>query len=155
MTIQIYGILAVFVLILPSLVSARGASRGSYPYPKTYLTVFTRIGSFGSIFFMIFGIVGTYLGPWFRFAAELYLILSACLLLAYIVAWLLTAERDTLGRAIALSVIPSAVYLSSGVLLLSLPLIVSSIVYAAGYIPLCIRNYHFRRRYNASKGDRR
>ena len=151
MTISIYGIIAVFVLLLPGIVSARGGSRGSYPYPKTHLAVFSRIGSFGSIFFMIFGIPGTYLGPWFPFAAELYLILSALLLLAYIAAWLLTAERDTLGRAIALSVLPSAVYLSSGILLLSLPLIVSATLYAAGYIPLCIRNYYFRMQHRASK----
>ena len=65
-------------------------------------------------------------------------------MLAYIIAWFVTVDRDTLGRAVALSVLPSLVYLSSGILLLSLPLIATAIVYAAGYIPLCIRNYRFR-----------
>lgn len=150
MVIQIYGVIAVVVLLLPNLLSQKG-SRGGYVYPKTHLSVFARIGTLGSNFFMIFGIVGTYLGPWFPFAAELYLLQSALLLLAYIAASLLTAERDTLCRSILLSVLPSALYLSSGILLLSIPLIVTSIVYAAGYIPLCIRNYYFRASQNAQR----
>jgi hypothetical protein len=151
MVIQLYGLIAVIVLLTPSFASLRGGQRGGYAYPKTHLSVFSRVGSFGSIFFMIFGINGTYLGPWFPFAAELYLLLSALLLLSYVITWFVTAERDTLCRAVLLSALPSLLYLSSGILLLSLPLIVTSIVYAAGYIPLCIRNYYFRASQNAQR----
>ena len=151
MFVQIYGLIAVIVLLVPSFASLSGGKKGSYQYPKTHLALFTRIGSFCSIFFMIFGINGTFLGPWFPFAAELYLILNAILLFAYIVSWFVTAEQDTLFRAVALSLIPSLLYFVSGLLVLSLPLLVSSILYAAGYIPLCIRNYRIRLRQRALK----
>ena len=153
MTIILYGLISVLVLLVPSIAGRRRGKRGSYQYAQSHLDTLAKIGSLGSIFFMIFAIDYTYLGPWFPFASELYLILNATLLFAYLVAWFVTAERDTLGRAVALSVIPASLYFVSGFLLFSIPLLVSSLLYAAGYIPLCIRNYRFRMRQNAAKGN--
>lgn len=99
-----------------------------------------QIGRFGCFGFMIVNIPGTCFGWWSDEAFALYLIADTLLVLLYCLIWILCFKKNSLFRALALSIIPSILFLFSGIMSRSVLLILSAALFAPSHIAISYKN---------------
>ena len=107
---------------------------------NTAIEILEQIGRFGCIAFMVINIPFTWLGFWFDGAVSVYLAVNSCLTAAYCTIWFVCFHKNSVFRALMLSILPSIIFLFSGVLLLSFPLIIASIIFTPCHILLSYKN---------------
>ena len=73
-------------------------------------------------------------------AFALYLIVDCALTLLYCAVWAICFKKDSMFKAVVLSVLPSAMFLFSGIMLRSVPLIVSALIFAPCHILISCKN---------------
>ena len=95
------------------------------------------MGCFG---FMIINIPGTWFGWWSDEAFALYLIVDAIFAMFYCGIWIMCFKKNSVFRALALSVIPSILFLFSGIMSRSVLLIIASILFTPSHIVISYRN---------------
>ena len=79
-------------------------------------------------------------GFWFPGAQEVYFAYGMVITALYCLIWALCFHRPLLFRALALSILPSLLFLGSGFLLCSLPLILSALLFAPCHIFISVRS---------------
>ena len=89
---------------------------------------------------MIFNIPYTYFNFWFDNALVVYLSVNGVLCLAYLVFWVICWKRNDKLKALSLSIIPSSIFLFSGVVLANIPLIAFAIIFAVNHILISYKN---------------
>ncbi|MGN1235004.1 MAG: hypothetical protein ACI4U2_03380 [Christensenellaceae bacterium] len=89
---------------------------------------------------MVFNIPHTYLGFYFPFGKIVYIVVNAVLVLAYCSIWLIFWKKNGLTKALLLSVIPSVMFLFSGVMIASIPLSVFAVMFAISHILISVKN---------------
>ena len=83
---------------------------------------------------MIFNIPYTYFNFWFNHAFIVYLSVNGCLCFLYLLFWILLWNKKGKLKALSLSIIPSSIFIFSGITLASIPLIVFAIIFSANHI---------------------
>ena len=99
-----------------------------------------QIGRYGCFALMIFNIPYTYFNFWFDHALIVYLSVNGAFLLAYTVFWIVFWNADGLARALTLSILPSCVFLFSGIVLANIPLIAFAVLFAVFHIYISCKN---------------
>ena len=89
---------------------------------------------------MIINIPGTWFGWWSDEAFSVYLIVDTILVLLYCTIWIICFKSNSIFRSLALSVIPSVLFLFSGIMSRSILLIIASILFAPSHILLSYKN---------------
>ncbi len=89
---------------------------------------------------MIFNIPYTYFNFWFDYALIVYLSVNSGLCLSYFIFWVICWNRNDKLKALTLSVIPSCVFLFSGIVLAYIPLIAFSVIFAICHIFISCKN---------------
>ena len=89
---------------------------------------------------MIVNIPGTCFGWWSDEAFALYLIADTLLVLLYCLIWIVCFQKKSLFRALALSIIPSILFLFSGIMSRSVLLILSAALFAPSHIVISYKN---------------
>ena len=136
-----YGLVFMAVILIPNIVFAVSCKDGfDNAWKNKCVEVLEQIGRFGCFIFMVFNIPGTWFGFWFRGALVTYVVVDAVLLAAYCLIWIVCFRRSSVFRALALSVIPSALFLFSGVMLRSVLLLVAAVLFAPCHILLSYKN---------------
>ncbi len=139
--LNVYGLIFIGVILIPNIVFAVRCKDGfANPWHNKFVEGIEQTGRFGCIGFMIFNIPGTWFGWWSDEAFALYLIADAILVTLYCVIWLICFRKNSVFRALALSVIPSILFLFSGIMSRSLPLILASLLFAPSHILISYRN---------------
>lgn len=139
--LNIFGLVFMALIMIPNILFAvkhRDAMDDKY-HSKPIACV-EQIGRFGCFGFMIFNIPGTCFGWWSEEAFAIYLIVDTLLIAVYCVIWAACWKKNSVFRALALSVIPSAVFLFSGIMCRSILLILSSLLFAPAHIFLSYKN---------------
>ena len=139
-----FGLFFIILIMIPNIVFAIKCKEGfENPWKSKIakiLEIFEQIGRYGCFIFMIFNIPGTYFGFCSDSAFAFYLIVNFILIFAYCLIWIIYFRKSTLFKAIALSVIPSVIFLFSGFLSRNLLLIVSALIFAPSHIGLSVGN---------------
>ncbi len=150
--INSFGIAFVLAILIPNIVVVQ-LSKGKMQFEWKQFAVYAveGIGRCGCVAFMMINVPGTWSGFWFPEAFPLYVLINTVLVIAYIVLWLLLWDKDTVFKALSLSIIPSAIFLFSGVALLSVPLIVSAVMFACAHILISYKSVMIRKRINETK----
>ncbi len=104
------------------------------------LEIAEQVGRYACFVLMIFNIPYTYYGFWFNYAFTVYLAVDGAICLIYLIFWAVFRNGKSIVRALALSVTPSAIFLFSGVMILSIPLIAFAVLFAICHIRLSIKN---------------
>lgn len=104
------------------------------------LEIFEQIGRYGCFACMIFNIPGTYFGFKSDLSFVIYLIVNFVFISAYCIIWIFCFNKNNLFKAISLSVIPSIIFLFSGVISKSILLIIFAIIFAPCHIAISILN---------------
>ena len=109
-------------------------------YKNKTVELVEQIGRFGCFGFMLFNIPGTWFGWASNESFALYLILDALLVTVYCILWIVCWKKTSIFKALALSIIPSAIFLISGVMSRSILLIVAALLFAPAHIFISYQN---------------
>lgn len=136
-----YGLIIMILIMIPNIVYAvKHKNDGGEAYQNKAAIAAEQIGRYGCFVFMIFNLPYTYFNFWFEHALPVYLIVNGALCLAYFVFWIVLRNANNTLKAISLSVIPSCIFLFSGVVLANLPLIAFAVVFAVNHILISVKN---------------
>lgn len=135
------GLLLMAVILIPNILFARLHPEGfANQYHNRALEILEQLGRFGCFGCMIVSIPRLCLGFWFPHALLIYRIVNGALVLAYCLIWYLCWNQNSVFKSLALSILPSAVFLFSGILQWNLPLILFSILFAPCHIAISCQN---------------
>ena len=138
---NIYGLIIIAVIMIPNIVFAIKIQNGfENLWHNKIVETLEQIGRFGCFGLMIFNIPYTYIGFWFDNALAVYIIVCTVLVTAYCLVWVIFFRKNCLFRAVALSVIPSVLFLFCAVMLLNVPLIIMSLIFAPCHILISVKN---------------
>lgn len=121
--LNIYGLLILVVIMIPNIIYAIKCKDGfQNKFENKTLELFEQISRFGSFGFMAINVL--YFGFWFDNALSVYLTVNSFLVSLYCIIWFACGKSESLFKALALSIIPSAIFIFSGIMLLHIPLII-------------------------------
>ena len=136
-----YGLIFMSLVMIPNIIFAiKNKNNIQNQYQNKLVEVIEQIGRYGCVVFMIFNIPFTYFNFWFDFALIVYLSVNGTLCFVYIVFWMICWNKNKLFKALSLSIVPSVIFLFSGILLASIPLIVFSVLFAISHILISYKN---------------
>ena len=138
---NIFGLAFITAIMIPNVIFAikyKGAFQNKYN--NKAIECMEQIGRFGCFGFMIFNIPTTWFGWWSDEAFALYLIIDALLIALYCAIWIICWKKNSVFRALTLSIIPSVIFLFSGFLSRSILLIITSILFAPSHILISYKN---------------
>ena len=138
---NVFGLVFIVVIMIPNIVFAVRCKDGfENRWNNTVIEIIEQIGRFDCFGFMIFNIPGTWFGWWSNEAFAIYLIIDSLLIVLYCAIWFVFWEKNNVFRALALSIIPSVIFLFSGVMSRSILLIIATILFAPTHILISYKN---------------
>ena len=136
-----YGLIFIAVIMIPNIIFAIKCKDGfENKFNNKIAQLIEQIGRFGCFGFMIINIPGTSFGWWSDAAFTLYIIVDIALVLLYCTIWIICFKKNSMFRALALSVIPSVLFLFSGIMSRSVLLIIASVLFAPAHITISYKN---------------
>lgn len=138
---NLFGLLLMAAIMVPNILFARRYPEAFTAPPRNKaLEALEQIGRFGCFGFMIFNLPFAVRGFWFSGAREVYFVYGIALTALYCLIWAVCFHRPSLFRALALSILPSLLFLGCGVLLCSVPLLLSALLFAPCHILISVRS---------------
>lgn len=138
---NIYGFIFICIIMIPNIILAIKNKDGfNNTWQNKLVETIEQIGRFGCFTFMIINIPKTYLGWSSNKMFIIYLIVNITLILLYCLIWTICFRKNNMFRALALSIIPSLIFIFSGILERSILLIVFSFIFAPSHIILSYNN---------------
>ena len=139
--LNVFGLIMIAVIMIPNIIFAIRYREGfENKWNNKIVAVAEQIGRFGCFAFMIVNIPGTWFGWWSDETFAIYLIVDTILVILYCTIWIICFKNNSIFRALALSIIPSVLFLFSGIMSRSILLIVASILFAPSHILLSYKN---------------
>lgn len=136
-----YGLAFMAIIMVPNIVYAvKHKDDGLKPHFSKALIAAEQVGRYGCFALMIFNIPYTYFNFWFDHALIAYLSVNFALLLAYLIFWAVFWNRNGKLKAFLLSVIPSLVFMFSGIVWANIPLIVFAAVFGFSHIRISYKS---------------
>ena len=136
-----YGLIIMAVIMIPNIIYAvKHKDVGTDTEINKTVIIAEQIGRYGCFVLMIFNIPYTYFNFWFSHALIVYLSVNGGLCLAYLIFWAICWNQSGKLRALSLSIIPSVIFLFSGIVLLNIPLIVFAVLFAVNHIFISFKN---------------
>ena len=136
-----YGLIAVAIILIPNIIGAIiDKSLFENRYNNKIMLILEQIGRYGCIVFMVFNIPYTYFNFWFDSALIAYLIVNGTLLILYILGWIIFRKGQGTIKMLWLSIVPTLLFMFSGIMLLSIPLIIFAVVFGIGHITISYKN---------------
>ena len=128
--LNVFGLIMIAVIMIPNIIFA-------IRYKEGFVE---QMGRFGCFVFMIVNIPGTWFGWLSDKAFTIYLIVDIILVILYCSIWIICFKNNSIFRALALSIIPSVLFLFSGIMSRSILLIIASTLFAPSHILLSYKN---------------
>ncbi|MCM1305793.1 MAG: hypothetical protein NC037_02440 [Bacteroides sp.] len=136
-----YGLAIMAIIMIPNIVYAiKHKDDETEAFGNRAVVIMEQIGRYGCFVFMIFNIPYTFFDFWFDHALIAYLSVNGGLCLAYIIIWIVCWNKNGKFKALSLSILPSCVFLFSGIALANIPLIVFSVLFAVNHILISYKN---------------
>lgn len=139
--INLYGLFFMIVIMIPNIVFAVRCKEGvENLWENQTVEVLEQIGRFGCFALMIFIIPGIPFGFSSDEAFAVYLIADSILVLIYCLIWIVCFRKNSVFRALSLSILPSVLFLFSGIMSSYVPLIVAALIFAPSHIMISYKN---------------
>ena len=139
--LNVFGLVMVAVIMIPNILFAMKCKDGFVnKWNNKSVETVEQIGRFGCFGFMIINIPGTWFGWWSDEAFAVYLVVDAVLVTLYWVIWAVWFRKSSVFRALALSIIPSVLFLFSGIMSRSILLTIAALLFAPSHIMLSYQN---------------
>ena len=134
-----FGLVIMAFIMIPNTIYAVKHPDGFTTNCSKAVETVERIGRYGCFATMIFNIPGTWFGWWSDDAFAVYMIVNALLVGLYCGIWIICWNKNSLFRALALSILPAIVFLFSGIMARSVLLILSALLFAPAHIFISCR----------------
>lgn len=135
------GLIFVAVILIPNIIFAAKNKDGFQNfYHNKFVEIFEQIGRFGCFITMFFTPPFLNLGFKINGAKTAYIITGAVLVALYCLGWIVFGKENSVRKSLALSIIPSVLFLESGLLSLNFPLIILSLIFAPCHIIISYKN---------------
>ena len=139
--LNVFGLVMVAVIMIPNILFAMKCKDGFVnKWNNKFVETVEQIGRFGCFGFMIINIPGTWFGWWSDEAFAVYLVVDAVLVTLYCVIWAVCFRKCSVFRALALSIIPSVLFLFSGIMSRSILLTIAAVLFAPSHILISYQN---------------
>ncbi len=139
--LNVFGLVMVAVIMIPNILFAMKCKDGFVnKWNNKSVETVEQIGRFGCFGFMIINIPGTWFGWWSDEAFAVYLVVDAVLVTLYCVIWAVCFRKSSVFRASALSIIPSVLFLFSGIMSRSILLTIAAVLFAPSHILISYQN---------------
>ncbi len=139
--INIYGLIIMAVIMIPNIIFGfRHKEVFENKYHYKIAEPLEQVGRFGAFGFMIVNIPYLCRGFWFENALFVYIAVNSALCILYCLVWIICGNQSGLYRAAALSVLPSVIFIFSGIMLLNIPLIIFSVLFSFCHIYISLKN---------------
>ena len=139
--LNVFGLVMVAVIMIPNILFAMKCKDGFVnKWNNKFVETVEQIGRFGCFGFMIINIPGTWFGWWSDEAFAVYLVVDAVLVTLYCVIWAVWFRKSSVFRALALSIIPSVLFLFSGIMSRSILLTIAAVLFAPSHILISYQN---------------
>lgn len=138
---NIFGLIFLSVIMIPNIIFAIKCKDGfDNKWNNKYVACIEQIGRFGCFGFMIINIPGTWFGWRSDEAFAIYLIADTVFVVLYCLIWIVCFNKNSVFRALSLSIIPSLLFLFSGIMSRSVPLCISAVLFAPSHIVISYKN---------------
>ena len=138
---NVFGLIFIAIIMIPNIIYAIKCKDGfDNKWSNKTVELLEQIGRFGCFGFMIINIPGTCFGWWSDEAFAVYLVANTIMVLAYCIIWIICFKKNTVFRALALSVLPSLIFLLSGIMSRSVLLIIAAVIFAPCHILISYKN---------------
>lgn len=139
--INVYGLVMIAVIMIPNIAFAVRCRDGfENLWQNRFVEIAEQAGRFSCFALMIFNIPGVYMGFETDSALHIYLVADGLMIAAYCLIWVICFRKPGMFRAIALSVLPAAVFLASGIMSRYILLVIAAAVFAPAHILLSCKN---------------
>lgn len=139
--INSFGLIFMIFIMIPNIFFAVKVKDGfGNLYQNRLVEIPEQIGRYGCFAFMIFNIPGVFWGFPSNEIFALYIIVNSLLILAYCLIWIFLFNKKSIFRAISLSVLPSVVFLFSGITSRDILLIIFALIFAPCHIFISCKN---------------
>ena len=135
------GLIFVVIILIPNIIFAYTNKDGfqNYYHNKIVETL-EQIGRFGCFIFMFLTPPFLNLGFKINGAKTAYIITGAILVALYCLGWIVFRKESSVRKSLALSILPSILFLESGILSLNFTLIVLALIFATCHIIISYKN---------------
>ena len=137
---NIYGLIIMAIVMIPNVIFAIKEKNFESKYHNKVVEIIEQIGRFGSIGLMIFNMSLLEFGYWFNNGKIIYMILTGVLAVLYCFVWFLYFRKSTMKKAMSLAIIPTIIFLSSGIIQGKVLLIITAILFGIGHIIITYNN---------------
>ncbi|HCT16516.1 MAG TPA: hypothetical protein DIW36_03795 [Ruminococcaceae bacterium] len=135
------GLIFVAVILIPNIIFAAKNKDGFQNfYHNKFVEIFEQIGRFGCFITMFLTPPFLNLGFKINGAKTAYIITGAVLVALYCLGWIIFGKENSIRKSLALSIIPSLLFIESGLLSLNFPLIILSLIFAPCHIIISYKN---------------
>lgn len=139
--INFYGLAFMIAIMIPNIIFVISNKNGLQNlWENKFIETLEQIGRIGCFSFMVLIIPKCRFGFSSDETFDLYLIANIVLLAVYYLIWIICFKRNSIFRAFTLSIIPSMVFLESGILSHYTPLIVAAVIFAPCHIAISYKN---------------
>lgn len=104
------------------------------------IVILENIGRYSCMFFIVFNIPYSWFNFFLNNGLTIYIVVNSLLVVSYEVSFIIYWNKNGLAKALVLSIIPSLIFLFSGIMVLSIPLICASILFAICHIYISVKN---------------
>ena len=138
---NVYGLIFIAIIMIPNIIFLIKCKDGfDNKRNNKFLEFMEQMGRFGCFGFMIINIPGAWFGWWSDKAFAVYLVADTVLVVLYCLIWAVCLKKNSVFRALSLSIIPSLLFLFSGIMSRSFLLIFSSLLFAPSHIVISYKN---------------
>lgn len=139
--LNVFGLVFMIAVMIPNVIFALRHRDGfENRWSCRPVEIIEQIGRIGCFVFMVINVPGTWFGWWSDEAFAVYLIVDAALVILYCTAWIVLRKKNSVFRALALSVIPSVLFLFSGIMSRSVLLIAAAVLFAPSHMLISYMN---------------
>ncbi|EKQ54712.1 MULTISPECIES: hypothetical protein [unclassified Clostridium] len=135
-----YGVIIMVIVMIPNIIFAIKEKNFENKYHNKVVEIIEQIGRFGSMGLMIFNIPLLEFGYWFNNGKIVYMALTGILAVLYCFIWFLYFRKSTMEKAMALAIIPTIIFLFSGIVQGNVLLIITAILFGTGHIIITYSN---------------
>lgn len=136
-----WGLIFVIIILIPNIVFAVTCKDGfENRYHNRMVEIFEQIGRFGCFFSMFITIPFMCKGYWFKYGEMLYLILGIIFVVLYCLGWLIFWKEDSVRKSLYLSLIPSVLFIESGITSGNILLLFFALFFAPCHILISYKN---------------
>ncbi len=143
------GLIIIILIMIPNIVFALTNKDGfNNIYDNKKVEILEQVGRYGCFIFMMVNVPYTCFNFWFNNAKLVYIIVNFALVFLYLLCWIIFWKKSTLIKSLALSILPSIIFMYSGIMLLNSLLILFASVFAPTHILISYKNTKLSQIYN-------